>query len=37
MSDLSLTHYNPKKNIIIASDANNLSLGAVILHKESNN
>ena len=36
MSDLSQAHYNPKKDIIIASDASSLSLGAVILHKESN-
>ena len=35
MSDLSLRHYDPKKDIIVASDASNLNLGAVILHKES--
>ena len=29
-------HYDPKKDIIVASDASNLSLGAVILHKERN-
>ena len=36
MSDLSLTHYNPKKDIIVASDTSNLDLGDMILHKESN-
>ena len=36
MSALSLTHYNPKKDIIVASDASNLDLWAIILHKESN-
>ena len=36
MSDLSLTLYNPKKDIIVASDARNLSFRAVILHRESN-
>ena len=36
MSDLSLMHYNPKKNIIVASDSNNLGLEAAILHKENN-
>ena len=35
-SDLSLTHYDPKKSIIIASDTNNLGLVTIILHKESN-
>ena len=35
-SDLSLTHYDSKKDIIIASDAGNLGLGAVILHNENN-
>ena len=36
MSDMSLMHYNPKKDIIVASDANNLGLGEIILYKESN-
>ena len=27
-------HYNPNKNIYVASDASNLGLGAVLLHKE---
>ena len=34
MSDLMLTHYDPNKEIYVASDASNLSLGAVLLHKE---
>ena len=29
-SDLSLMHYNPKKDIIVVSDASNLRLGAMI-------
>ena len=29
-------YYDPKKDIIIASDTGNLGLGAVILHKERN-
>ena len=36
MSDLSLTHNNLKKDIIVASDVSNFGLGALILHKESN-
>ena len=35
-SGLGLTHYDAKKDIIVASDASNLGLRAVILHKESN-
>ena len=35
-SALSLTHYYAKKDIIVASEARNLGLGTVILHKESN-
>ena len=35
MLDLSLTHYDPKKGMTVTSDASNLGLGAVILHKES--
>ena len=34
MSNLVLTHYNPNKQIYVASDASNSGLGAVILHKE---
>ena len=33
-SDLTLTHYVPNKEIYVASDASNLGLGAVLLHKE---
>ena len=29
-----MTHYNPNKQIYVASDASNSGLGAVILHKE---
>ena len=29
-----MTHYNPNKQIYVASDASNFGLGAVILHKE---
>ena len=32
-SDLSLTHYDPKKDIV-ACDAKNLGLGAVIMHTQ---
>ena len=34
-SGLSLTYYDPKKDIIVISDARNLGLGVTILHKES--
>ena len=34
MSDLILTHYNPNKEVYVASDASNLGLGAILLHKE---
>ena len=33
--DLSLAHYNPNKDIIVAIDSSDLGLGAVILHNES--
>ena len=33
-SNLALTHYNPDKQIYIASDASNFGLETVILHKE---
>ena len=34
MSNLALTHYNPNKQIYVASDVSNFDLGAVILQKE---
>lgn len=34
-SGLNLANYDANKNIFIADDAINLSLGAIILHKES--
>ena len=36
MSDLSLVHYDPNKEIYTVVDASNLGLGAVLLHKEDN-
>ena len=30
-SDLSLTHYDPKKDSIVANDVSNLDLGTIIL------
>ena len=33
-SNLALMHYNPNKQIYVASNANNFDRGAVILHKE---
>ena len=33
MSDLSLVHYNPESDIIVASDASSHGIGACILHK----
>ena len=33
-SNLALTHYNPNKQIYVASDASNSGLGTVILQKE---
>ena len=32
-SDLSLTHYNPKLDMIVASDASSYGVGAYMLHK----
>ena len=32
LSDLSLAHFDPKKEMIVASDASNHGIGAVILH-----
>ena len=36
MSDLSLVHYDPNKEIYVVTGASNLCLGAVLLHKEDN-
>ena len=36
MSDLSLADYDPYKEIFVETDASNLRLGAVLLHKEYN-
>ena len=33
LSDLALAHYNPKKELIVASDASDYGIGAVLLHK----
>ena len=34
MSDLTLIHYDSNKQIYVASNARNLALAAVLLHKE---
>ena len=34
MSNLTLMHYNPNKQMYLASDASNFGLGAVLLHKK---
>ena len=33
MSDLTLTYFDPKLEIIVALDASKYSIGAVVLHK----
>ena len=33
VSDLSLTHFNPKPDIVVVSDASEYVIGTVILHK----
>ena len=33
-SNLTLTHYNPNKQMYFESNASNFGLGAVLLHKE---
>ena len=36
MSDLFLAHSDPNKEIYVVTDASNLGLGSVLLHKENN-
>ena len=36
MSDFSLAYHDPNKEIYIATDASNLGLGVVLLHKDDN-
>ena len=35
-TDLFLTHYNPKKEIIVASDTRSYKIGTYIMHKLEN-
>ena len=35
LSDLALAHYDPKKELIVASDTSDYGIGAVLLHNSS--